>query len=79
MLIPSAVTGSPTTILAGAACSPSSLSPSAASFACTQARDVARAGVPPAAAVCTGSMSTPSTLAGGSTSSSRATPVRSSM
>eukprot|EP00965_Chrysotila_dentata_P114659 3789917-Pleurochrysis_carterae.AAC.1 len=43
-----AVTGS----LAGAACRPSSLRPSAVSFACTHARDVAQvAGSPPPAVV----------------------------
>eukprot|EP00965_Chrysotila_dentata_P148579 4905742-Pleurochrysis_carterae.AAC.1 len=50
-LIPSAVTGSPTTTFAGAACKPSSRSPNTASFACTQARDVSRAWTPPPAAV----------------------------
>eukprot|EP00965_Chrysotila_dentata_P261948 6214419-Pleurochrysis_carterae.AAC.3 len=78
-LLPSAVTGSPTTTFAGAADSPSSRSPMTASFACTHARDAARAGAPPPAAVCTGSISTASTLAGGSTSSSRAMPVKSSI
>eukprot|EP00965_Chrysotila_dentata_P046334 1539961-Pleurochrysis_carterae.AAC.2 len=52
-LMPSAVTGSPTTILAGASCRPSSLKPSAVSFACLHARDVARAPQLPPATVCT--------------------------
>eukprot|EP00965_Chrysotila_dentata_P245504 6206593-Pleurochrysis_carterae.AAC.1 len=77
--IHSAVAGSPTTIFDGAACRPRSRSPNTASFACTQAHEVACARVPPPAAVWTGSMTTSATLAGGSTSSSYATPVKSSM
>eukprot|EP00965_Chrysotila_dentata_P253140 6211087-Pleurochrysis_carterae.AAC.2 len=65
-LIPRAVTGSPTIILAGAACKPSSLSASAVSLACTHARDVARAGSPLPASVCIGSISTPATHAAAS-------------
>eukprot|EP00965_Chrysotila_dentata_P016573 549301-Pleurochrysis_carterae.AAC.1 len=50
-LRPSATTGSPTTTFAGAACRPSSFSPSTASCACTYARDPGGAGVPPPASV----------------------------
>eukprot|EP00965_Chrysotila_dentata_P256025 6212410-Pleurochrysis_carterae.AAC.1 len=69
-LMPRAVTGSPTTIFAGAAWRPSSLSPSAASLACTHALDVARAGSPPPASVWMGSIQIEATSSGGVTSSS---------
>eukprot|EP00965_Chrysotila_dentata_P085600 2823840-Pleurochrysis_carterae.AAC.2 len=78
-LIPSAVTGSPTMTLAGAACRPSSRSPTTASFACMHARDVVRAGAPPLAVVWIGSIVTLTTSAGGSTSSSSANPVRAAL
>eukprot|EP00965_Chrysotila_dentata_P172434 5690084-Pleurochrysis_carterae.AAC.1 len=61
---PSAVTGSPTTTFAGAACSPTRASPATASCACTYARVPAPAGSLPAARVCTGSMCTSATSAG---------------
>eukprot|EP00965_Chrysotila_dentata_P010879 353879-Pleurochrysis_carterae.AAC.1 len=77
--MPSATTGSPTTTLAGAAHSPSSARPSTASCACTCARVSRAAGVPPAAAVCTGSIPMSATLAGGATVSSSETPEKSSM
>eukprot|EP00965_Chrysotila_dentata_P067715 2240767-Pleurochrysis_carterae.AAC.1 len=65
--MPRATTGSPTTTLAGAACRPSSASPSTASCAWTCARDPRGAGLPPAAAVCGGSITTCVTHAGGRT------------
>eukprot|EP00965_Chrysotila_dentata_P143140 4729673-Pleurochrysis_carterae.AAC.1 len=68
--MPRATTGSPTTTFAGAACSPSSASPCTASCACTCARVPRGAGVPPAAAVCVGSMVMSATSPGGSTASS---------
>eukprot|EP00965_Chrysotila_dentata_P019146 638038-Pleurochrysis_carterae.AAC.2 len=74
-LIPRATTGSPTTILAGAAWRPISASPSAASCACTCARVPGGAGRPPAAAVCRGSITMCSTHSGGRTVSSSETPV----
>eukprot|EP00965_Chrysotila_dentata_P170857 5639479-Pleurochrysis_carterae.AAC.1 len=65
--MPRATTGSPTTTLAGAACSPSSAMPSAASCACTCARVSGGAGRPPAAAVCEGSIVMCDTSGGGRT------------
>eukprot|EP00965_Chrysotila_dentata_P226047 6195159-Pleurochrysis_carterae.AAC.1 len=79
-LMPSATsTGSPTTTFAGAACRPSSFSPSTASCACMCTRVPVGAGVPPPASVWMGWMSTSATPAGGVTGSSSATPVKSSM
>eukprot|EP00965_Chrysotila_dentata_P097591 3225230-Pleurochrysis_carterae.AAC.1 len=65
--MPRATTGSPTTTLAGAACSPSSASPSTASRAWTCAREFGGAGSPPTALVCVGSIATCATHAGGRT------------
>eukprot|EP00965_Chrysotila_dentata_P008157 266420-Pleurochrysis_carterae.AAC.1 len=76
-LMPSATTGSPTTTFAGAACRPSSFSPSTASCACTCARVPGGVGMPPLASVWTGWMSMPVTHSGGVTGSSSATPVKS--
>eukprot|EP00965_Chrysotila_dentata_P069848 2307363-Pleurochrysis_carterae.AAC.1 len=65
--MPRATTGSPTTTLAGAACSPSSASPRTASCAWTCARVPCGEGVPPVAAVCAGSISMCATSSGGAT------------
>eukprot|EP00965_Chrysotila_dentata_P061323 2032007-Pleurochrysis_carterae.AAC.1 len=63
--MPSACTGSPTTTLAGAACSPSSARPRTASCACTCALVPGGAGAPPVADVCAGSITTCATHSGG--------------
>eukprot|EP00965_Chrysotila_dentata_P145537 4807249-Pleurochrysis_carterae.AAC.1 len=79
-LEPNATAGSPTTTFAGAARRPSSARPCTASCACTCALVGGGAGLPPPACVCMGSISTPNiTSAGGTTSSSSAAPVKSSM
>eukprot|EP00965_Chrysotila_dentata_P243441 6205422-Pleurochrysis_carterae.AAC.1 len=78
-LKPNATAGSPTTTFAGAARRPSSARPSTASCACTFALVGGGAGSPLPACVYMGSISTPATSAGGATSSSSATPVKSSM
>eukprot|EP00965_Chrysotila_dentata_P054035 1793516-Pleurochrysis_carterae.AAC.2 len=78
-LDPNAVTGSPTTTLAGAACSPNSASPATASCACTYTRVPGAAGSPPAAHVCTASITTCDSRAGVGTLSAGAAPVKSSM
>eukprot|EP00965_Chrysotila_dentata_P029599 983997-Pleurochrysis_carterae.AAC.1 len=46
---PSAVTGSPTTTFAGAACNPTAASPATANCACTCTLDPGAAGSPPPA------------------------------
>eukprot|EP00965_Chrysotila_dentata_P184111 6079073-Pleurochrysis_carterae.AAC.1 len=66
-LKPSAVTGSPATTFAGAACSPSSARPSTASCAWTWALESSRAGAPPTAAVCIGSSLVAATSVGAAT------------
>eukprot|EP00965_Chrysotila_dentata_P223030 6193349-Pleurochrysis_carterae.AAC.1 len=65
--MPSATTGSRTTTLAGAACSPSSASPRTARCAWTCARVPRGAGVPPVAAVWASSISMCATSSGGAT------------